>query len=79
MVITPPVFLSLFLEMLQFCLVHHLLHQVLLPPHAIAQILRHVRNQVRNEGLDAEHQVLQKKRHQIELMHRENRKCTCWL
>ncbi|MEQ2175433.1 hypothetical protein GOODEAATRI_017916 [Goodea atripinnis] len=59
-VITPSVFLSLFLEMLQFCLIHHLLHQVLLPPHAITQILWDVRNEVRYEGLDAEHQVLKK-------------------
>lgn len=58
MVITPSVLLSLLLQVLQFCFVHHLLHQVLLPPHAIAEILGHVRNEIRNEGLDPEHQVL---------------------
>lgn len=60
MVTALPVLLPLFLEMLQFRLVHHLLHQVLFPPHAVAEILRHVRNQVRDEGLDPKHQVLNK-------------------
>lgn len=58
-VTTLPVLLPLFLEVLQFCFVHRLLHQVLLPPHAVAETLRHVRNQVRYEGLDPKHQVLE--------------------
>lgn len=58
MVITPSVLLSLLLQVLEFCFVHHLLHQVLFPPHTIAEILRHVRNEVRYEGLDPKHQVL---------------------
>lgn len=58
MVITPSVLLSLLLQVLQFGFVHHLLHQVLLPPHTVAEILRHVGNEVRYEGLDAIHQVL---------------------
>lgn len=57
-VISPSVLLSLLLQVLQFCFVHHLLHQVFFPPHTIAEILRHVRNQVRYEGLDPKHQVL---------------------
>lgn len=57
-VITPSVLLPLLLQMLQFRLVHHLLHQVLLPPHAVAEVLRHVWNKVRYEGLDPKHQVL---------------------
>lgn len=57
-VIPPPVLLPLLLQVLQLGFVHHLLHQVLLPPHAVAQVLGHVRNEVRDEGLDPEHQVL---------------------
>ncbi len=57
-VITPSVLLSLFLQVLQLCLVHHLLHQVFFPPHTIAEILRHVGNEVSYEGLDPKHQVL---------------------
>ena len=58
MVITLAVLLLLLLEVFQLCLVHHLLHQVLLPTHALTQALGHVRDQVCNEGLDPIHQVL---------------------
>lgn len=57
-VITPSVLLPLLLQVLQLCFVHHLLHQVLFPPHTIAEILWHVRDEVRNEGLNPKHQVL---------------------
>lgn len=57
-VIPSSILLSLFLQMLQLCLVHHLLHQVFFPPHAIAEVLRHVRNEVCYKGLDPKHQVL---------------------
>lgn len=58
MVITFAVLFPLFLEMLQFCLIHHLLHQVFLPAHAITQVFGHVWNHVGYEGLNAKHQVL---------------------
>lgn len=57
-VITPSILLPLLLQVLQFGFVHHLLHQVLLPPHAIAEVLRHVWDEVRDEGLDPKHQML---------------------
>lgn len=57
-VISPSVLLSLLLQVLQFCFVHHLLHEVFFPPHAITKIFGHVRNEVCYEGLDPKHQVL---------------------
>lgn len=58
MVITPSFLLPLLLQVSQLWFVHRLLHQVLLPPHAIAETLGHVWDEVRYEGLDAVHQVL---------------------
>lgn len=58
MVITFAILFTLFLQVLQFRLIHHLLHQVFLPAHAITQVFGHVWNHVGYEGFNAKHQVL---------------------
>lgn len=61
-VITFAVLFPFFLQVLQFRLIHHLLHQVFFSTHAIAQVFGHVRNHVGYEGLDAKHQMLNKRK-----------------
>lgn len=61
MVKTFAILFPFFLQVLQFRLVHHLLHQVFLSTHAIAQVFGHVWNHVGYEGLDAKHQMLNKR------------------
>ena len=58
MVVALAVLLLLLVQVRELGLVHQLLHQVLLPPHALTQALGHVWDQVRDERLDAVHQVL---------------------
>lgn len=58
MVITFAILFPLFLQVLQFRLIYHLLHQVFLPAHAITQVFGHVWNHMGYEGLNAKHQVL---------------------
>lgn len=57
-VITFAILFPLFLQVLQFRLIHHLLHKVFLPAHAITQVFGHVWNHVGYEGLNAKHKVL---------------------